>query len=736
MTKNSDTREDDYFLKGFLCVLASLRAKNKHMKKFLVILFVLPLCVAAQQKEMSLEDAVVGMYTYLRPQAISQLQWQDDASFSYVSKDTLWLEAAEKGSKKVLFSLEGLKSALSGEFKRFPAYSWHDSQNLVFMSANKYYIYDLKSFRLTDKIDLGEEAENADFCKASRKAAYTLGDDVYISGVSGEVIRVTADGGSGIVNGKAVHRNEFGIESGLFWSPGGNFLAFYRMDESMVKDYPLVDFMAREAEYTPVKYPMAGMESHHVKIGIYNLKTAKTIFLQTGEPLDHYLTNICWSPDEKSVFVAEINRGQYHLQMNQYDVSTGERIKTLFEETDAEYVEPMRPMRFSKANPQEFYWFSRRDGWLHLYKYDCSGALKKQITQGQWEVTNLLGSDTKEKYLFVEATKESPLESHIYLLNAETGEMEKLTSEPGIHSGVLSPGGNYLADNFESSDTPPKTDLINTKGKKLRNLFTPADPLAGYNLGENKIVEIQSADRKTTLYGRLILPTGFNPDKKYPVVVYVYGGPHSQMVDKSWHNQAGWWQYYLASKGYIAFTLDNRGTINRGADFEQCIHRELGVNETADQMQGIEYLKSLPYVDSGRIGVHGWSYGGFMTLNLKLHYPDVFKVAVAGGPVVDWSLYEIMYGERYMDKPQENPEGYGNANMLNLVGNLGGKLMLIHGLQDETVVMQNSIKFLNECIKQGKQVDFFVYPTHPHNVRGKDRLHLMQKVSDYFFDNL
>jgi dipeptidyl-peptidase-4 len=336
----------------------------------------------------------------------------------------------------------------------------------------------------------------------------------------------------------------------------------------------------------------------------------------------------------------------------------------------------------------------------------------------------------------VEATKESPLENHIYRVEIRTGKMEKLTANEGLHSGTVSPGGGFIIDEWNATNVASKTDLVSADGKNRRNLHTSKNPLADYQLGENRLVSILSADGKTELTGRLILPVNFDTSKKYPVVVYVYGGPHSQMVNKGWLNSAGLWQYYMAAQGYIAFTMDNRGTLNHGRDFETAIHRQLGILETEDQMEGIEYLKSLPYVDAGRIGVHGWSYGGFMTLNLMLRHPEVFKVGAAGGPVVDWSMYEVMYGERYMDTPDENPEGYKKSNMLNYIPALEGKLMLIHGVQDETVVMQHSMKFLEKCIKEEKQVDFFVYPTHPHNVRGKDRVHLMEKVSRYFFDNL
>jgi dipeptidyl-peptidase-4 len=481
---------------------------------------------------------------------------------------------------------------------------------------------------------------------------------------------------------------------------------------------------------------MAGMQSHHVTLGIYSIKTGKTVFMKTGEPLDHFLTNIAWAPNENAIYIAELNREQNHMQLNSYDVNSGDKIKTLFEETSDTYVEPLSPIEFSKVNETEFYYLSRKDGWFHMYKYNTNGDLLQQITKGEWEVTKILGFEPKEKYVFIEATKEHPLETQIYKVEIKTGKTEKLSIAEGIHNGNLSPEAGFILDKWNAFDVPGFIDLISTSKNQVKNIYTSPNPLADYQLGENTIVKLKTADGKTDLYGRLIKPVNFDPNKKYPLVVYVYGGPHSQLVNKGWHNSAMWWQYYMASQGFIVFTLDNRGTNNRGRDFETAIHRQLGLLETEDQMQGIEYLKSLHFVDDNRIGVHGWSYGGFMTLNLMLRHPEVFKVGVAGGPVVDWSMYEIMYGERYMDMPQENPEGYEESNMLNHVSKLEGKLMLIHGVQDETVVMQHSMKFLNECIKQGKQVDFFVYPTHPHNVRGKDRIHLMEKVSQYFFNNL
>ena len=685
---------------------------------------------------MSLEDAVLGRYTYLRPSTLEGVEWRNDESFTTVEDNILWAESVKNGDKEIVLAIDDLQEIIGFKISTFPKYSWLNESDVFIQIGLEYFVLNVKGKNIKHKINLPEKAKNAIFNEAGKFVSFTQNEDLFVAFSNGKVSKITSDGGDGIVNGQTVHRNEFGITNGIFNSPNGNYIAFYRKDESMVKDYPLVDFMAREAEYTPVKYPMAGMSSHHVKLGIFNIITGETVFLNTGEPLDHFLTNVVWSPDEKYIYLAELNREQNHMQLNCYHAISGEKVKTLFEEKSDKYVEPLYPIQFSKVDENEFYYLSRKDGWFHIYKYNTSGELIQQITKGEWEVTRILGFDEKETNVFVEGTLESSLENHIYKVEIKTGKLVKLSAEEGIHSGILSPEAGFVIDNWSASNVPHKTDLISTKGKLVRNAHSSVDPLDGFNLGENTLVTLKTEDGKTDLYGRLIKPVDFDPNKKYPVVVYVYGGPHSQLVNKGWHNSARWWQYYMASQGYIAFTLDNRGTNNRGREFETVIHRQLGVLETEDQMQGIKYLKSLPFVDADRIGVHGWSYGGFMTLNLMLHQAETFKVGVAGGPVVDWSLYEIMYGERYMDMPEENPKGYELTNMTNYVSKLDGKLMLIHGVQDQTVVMQHSMKFLRESVKQNKQVDLFVYPIHPHNVRGEDRVHLMEKVSRYIIENL
>jgi dipeptidyl-peptidase-4 len=425
------------------------------------------------------------------------------------------------------------------------------------------------------------------------------------------------------------------------------------------------------------------------------------------------------------------------MWFNEYNAETGEFIKTLFEEKDERYVEPMNPMQFIPTNPNQFIWQSNRDGYNHLYLYETSGKLIKQLTKGNFEVIKVIGIDPKGDKIFYTSNAESPINKDFYSVSIGSGKIQKLSNGNGTHSIKLSQNCKYFIDNFSSTIVPNDVLLCDaTNGKVLQTLLKADNPLSEYKLGDMKLFTIKN-DENIDLYCRLYKPVDFDSTKKYPVIVYLYNGPHVQLVTNSWlGGAANLWFQYMAQHGYVVFTLDGRGSDLRGKAFEQAIHRQLGNVEMEDQLEGIEYLKSKSWVDASRLGIHGWSFGGFMTTSLMTRNPDVFKVAVAGGPVIDWSLYEIMYTERYMDTPAENPEGYGKNNLLNYVDNLKGKLMLIHGTDDPTVVWQHSLDYVKKCVDKGKQVDYFAYPGHLHNVTGKDRTHLFQKITDYFMQNL
>lgn len=693
----------------------------------------------AQEKTFTLEDCIY-MNRELFPKNIQNLQWIPETSdYSFVKDNALISNNAKSNKEKTLLTLEELNSAAeNSEFEisfsnRFPSISWTDKNVFSFSVMNDIYSFKLSNKEIT-KLDTRPEGENLDKGN-SYIYAYTDGADLYIS-KNGENTCIAKSEKEGVSYGPdGVHRSEFGISKGTFWSPNDNFLAFYRLDESMVADYPLVDITKRIAAVENTKYPMAGMTSHEATLGVYNVNTGKIVYMKTGDPVNQYLTSVTWDPSEKYIYIAVLNRDQNHLKLNKYDVATGDLIKTLFEETDEQYVEPQNPLAFISKDKNKFIWQSRRDGWNHLYLYNTDGNLIKQLTKGNWEVTEIIDFNKNEDIIYVMGTYDSPIENNLYAVKTKDQSIKRLTNIHGTHYCYLSPNKDYFIDNYSNTETTRVINIVDINGKIAKTLQEDANPLKDYKQCEI-IVGTLKSDNNDDLYYRMILPSDFDPNKKYPVFYYVYGGPHMQMVTDSWNAGAGFWDLRWAQRGYIVFSMDNRGTPNRGEAFEDCIHRNLGVLEVDDQMKGVEYLRSLPYVDTDRMSVDGWSYGGFMTTSLMLKQPDVFKVGVAGGPVIQWEFYEIMYGERYMDTPESNPDGYKNGNLINYVDNLKGKLMLIHCTTDPVVVWQHSLSFIDACIKARKQVDYFVYPGHEHNVRGIDRAHLYEKIENYIDDNL
>ncbi|MCC6818656.1 MAG: S9 family peptidase [Bacteroidia bacterium] len=714
----------------------------------LSLIFIYTFSLNAQgTKYLSMEDAILMVEKdtkkALRPLTLAGINWLPGGSkYAYVKTGIdakLMIVEAESGKVDSSNTLDVVNKAIMAyksdfSFKVFPVFEWIDNDNLLIQKGNIYLIYNISAKAFRNLISLSENAEYTEKDGKNAHFAYIENDNIHIA-TNEKVTKITSDGGKGIVYGQTVHRSEFGIHKGLFWSPSGNKLAFYRMDESMVTDYAIYDNRQRPAGINNIKYPIAGAKSHTVTLGIYDLKTGKTTYMETGEPKEQYLTNITWGPDEEFIYIAIVNRGQNQCFLNRYNVENGVLDLTLFEERDEKYVEPQNDLLFLSNETNKFIWQSERDGYNHLYLFNNKGKLIRQLTSGKWVVTRLIGVDPRGEYVYFEGTKESPIERHIYKVNIDNGEMKKLSSEAGTHAAQFNSSYSYFIDALNSLTIPRQITLKDRRGETQKMLFNAPNPLEEYKLGETSIIPILNDNN--VLYSRLILPPGFDKTKKYPVVVYVYGGPHVQLVTNSWLGGSNLWMQLMAQKGYIVFTIDGRGSANRGHGFESAVHRQLGTLEMNDQMAGINYLKNLPYVDANRIGVHGWSFGGFMTTTLMSRQPGVFKVGVAGGPVIDWGLYEIMYTERYMDTPEENPEGYKNSNLINYVNSLQDKLLMIHGCDDDVVLWQHSLLYCKAAVDvNNTYLDYFVYPGHKHNVLGRDRVHLMQKITEYIIENL
>lgn len=717
---------------------------NKALRVLTLLALITLSTTLMAQKQFTLEDLNFGGTNYknMTPGDRTLLWWGDrlvhvEASACYTvnlanGKESLLLTAADLNR-----SIEAAGGDETATLQGAVSFPYPDQPLALVTGTKAYTLYNFKTRRVECRIAKTGNEQAASWNAKSRLLACVTGDNLYVDGK-----QLTTDGSRDIVYGQSVHRNEWGIDGGLFWSPDGKLLAYYRMDQSMVTDYPEVnipevdDSTHRIATPAPEKYPMAGQASHKVTILVYNTASGRSVQLQAGDPTDRYFTNVAWSPDSKTIYVFELNRDQNDCRLVSYDATTGGKIAELYRETDPKYVEPLHPIVFLPWNADQFILQSQKDGYNHLYLMDKSGHEIKQLTSGKWVVEQLVGFNPQHQSVIIASNELNPLQRNLFAVDLNTGRRTLLGSDTGWHTPALSASGRYLVDKYQAPDVPRHIDIVNVdNGRKLAYYDAP-DPWAGYTVPTYECGTIKAADGVTPLYYRMVKPAHFDPAKKYPTVVYVYGGPHAHNVDAGWHWRSRSWETYMAQRGYVLFILDNRGSENRGRDFEQATYRQLGQEEMKDQMKGVEFLRTLPYVDTTRLGVHGWSFGGFMTISLMTNYPDVFKVGVAGGPVIDWKWYEVMYGERYMDTPQSNPEGYAKTSLLPKAKDLKGKLQIIIGYNDPTVVPQHALTFLKACIEAGTQPDFFTYPGQGHNMRGHQSVHLHERITQYFDDYL
>ncbi len=612
--------------------------------------------------------------------------------------------------------------------------SWKSGTELYMMKDGKWQVYNI-----TDNT----YSEMKPQTRPAAISAVPEGRSLYLIGKDGSKKAIAESENDQITYGQYVSRNEFGIQDGIFWAPDSSKVAFYRKDESKVTTFPLLDITTRTGTLKEIKYPMAGMDSENVQLGIYDIASGKTVYAKADDfGYDQYLTNISWSPDASKIFIQVLDRSQKHMRLNMYCSSTGDFIKTILTEDNDRFIEPLNPIWFIN-NDLFIYRTDNRDGYRNLYLCDLNGGVRR-LTPADADV-EYLGCDGR--YVYYTSAEVSPVDNHLFRIEAKNlkkgildkvrfGNPQRMTHEPGWHNISMSPDFKYYIDNYSSLRVPRVINLWGVDGKLVKNILDAEDPTLDYAYTEIVLGTVKSADGLYDNWYRLIKPKDFDPSKKYPVIVYVYGGPHSQMVQNTYLGLLRRWEMYMAQRGYLVYVQDNRGTSNRGAAFEKAIHGQCGQAEMADQIEGVKMLMDLPYVDKDRIGVHGWSYGGYMTISLITNYPDIFKVGVAGGPVIDWKWYEVMYGERYMDNPAVNPEGYARTSLINKAKDLKGKLLICQGSVDPVVLWEHSLSFVQECIRNNVQVDYFPYPIAEHNMVGMERVHLHDKITMYFEDYL
>jgi dipeptidyl-peptidase-4 len=695
---------------------------------FFIFLFAIQFASFAQS-ELTLSEAVMEQWRKFRPEHVFNFQWVPNSTdYSYIDDYTTLVLHNSKRKRDTKITIEEVNKWIGAELSWFSGMEWLDKDCFKLTDGQKYYCVD--PVKKTGKVifDAQKQTENSAFNLESLSMAYTRKNNLYVYR-SGEEIALTNHTDNAIVAGQAIARSEFGIRNGIFWAPKGNLLAFYEKDESDVAEYPFLDITKTPGVTSFIRYPMTGQMSEKPKVGIYSLSNKSLVYIQPRGASDDYLTNVSWSPDERYLILAEVTRDQKKMQVQLYDAA-GKFVRTLFTEENKRYVEPEHPAYF--INETQFIWFSEKTGNTNLYLCDINGSIE-QLTNNPWEALSFEGLSRNKSAIFFMGTGESPLDTKLFQVELRSKKQFELTKAPGTHEAKVSPNGMLIFDQFSSITTPNLAQITDINGKTLKKILEAEDKLKSYKIGITALGKIKAKDGND-LHTRLIKPSNFDENKKYPVLVYVYGGPHAQLITNSYLTGANLWMHWMAEQGYLVFTLDNRGSAHRGFQFESQIHRQVGTVEVEDQMTGVEYLKSLPYVDANRLAVHGWSFGGFMTISLMLRQPGTFTTGVAGGPVTDWKYYEAMYGERYMDTPETNPEGYAASSLLNKTNQLKGDLLIIHGGVDDVVVPQHSQALLKAFIDAGKQIDFFEYPTHQHNVRGKDRVHLIEKILKYIME--
>jgi dipeptidyl-peptidase-4 len=714
------------------------------MKGTRVLLLLVPLwaCAAAAQAPPKLTCQTVldrGPELAALPAAAQWLPGGHEAAFA-LDDARIVRRAPGRAEEQAVATAAALAAALGiavpeGQKPALPAWSFLDAQTLRLVHDDALWHWRIgeakaeRRLRWPKGLVPGEfEAPPLSIAPGDRHAAWILAGDLHVGDAAGQIRRVTWDGGDDVVHGGAAHRAEFGIQRGMSWSGDGRWLAFYREDRRGIDPYPYEDLDATPPAPRHGRYPMAGRRHSRVQVGVYDTESRALQWLERDPDQDLYWTNVTFGADGRSVVVALVTRGQDRLQLARFDCATGRRTATLLEEQDAEWIEPEHGPTFLADG--RFLWWSPRDGHRHLWLCDADGKLLVQVTKGAFDVQELLGLAADGQGLWFTASGEDPRQKHLFWAKLDGSEVRQVTRERGTHECSLSADGLFAFDLWSNLETPPSPRFLDLRDGAVEALPAPRSPLADFELPSQRLFQVKT-EADQVLYGHVLLPRAIAEGERLPVLLYVYGGPHVQLVTDRWLAGASLWLHALANEGYVVARLDNRGTPNRGIEFEQAIFRRMGVLEVQDQLRAVEWLTQQPFVDPRRIGVHGWSYGGYMTLRLLGLAPGTFACGVSGAPVTDWELYETGFTERYMDTPQENPDGYRASSCLPLAGQLRAPLLIAHGTDDRTVVPVHSLRFVDRCIDEGVLVDYMPYPMQTHRLEGKDRPHFHKLLKDW-----
>jgi dipeptidyl-peptidase 4 len=679
-----------------------------------------------------------------------QLSYFETKGSGKEAKTELWAMDAATGERRLLVAADKLETILPAESskatqatglgRRAPSqYQWSpDGTGILFQGSTALAWLDMKTQAGRTLVSGKAAIADPKFSPDGRFVSFVRDHNVWIARVADGKERVITQGGTEEIHkGELdwVYPEELDCKTGYWWAPDSSAIAYLEMDERKVSQYPLVDFSSPSGEAEMERYPTAGGANPLVRILVTSLNGGDARVMDIGAETDIYIPRVNWLTDSKNIAIQRLNRTQTSLDLLIADASTG-KSRAVLNQSDPNWININDDLYFLKDG-KRFLWSTEQTGFRHLYLYDLEGKQLAQLTKGDWEVSAVDAIDEAKGLVYFTATEKSPLERHLYRAPFDGTGFTRLTKDGGNHAVVFAPHAASLYDTYSNAAIPPRQDLYRSDGSRVATINeNKITELGDYHLVPMEFFTVKSRDG-VQLNASMIKPPDFNPQKKYPVLVYTYGGPHAQVVRNAWGGANFLWHELMAQKGYIVFSLDNRGSAGRGHAFESPLHFRMGAQELSDQRDGVQYLKSLPYVDANRIGIWGWSYGGHMTLHAMFEAGDDFKVGFAGGPVTDWRYYDSIYTERYLGLPQKNEKGYQDSSPVKYASQLKGKLMIAHGTGDDNVHFANTLSVINDLIEAGKYVEVLAFPGRGHGVSDPPaRRVLMQRVTQFFADNL
>jgi dipeptidyl-peptidase-4 len=706
--------------------------------------------IFAQEKRPLTLEAIFAS-NVLTPKTMQGVQWvPGEAAFTHLKAGDVYKHDVASGKETLVLAGKSLSLKPGGEPISIDSYEWSSDRKYLLITSNmrqiwrhstegQFFIYDLANKKLRPLSGIMGPQRCAKFSPDGSKVGFVRFNNIFIVDLAtGVETQLTSDGSDDVSNGQFdwVYEEEFSIADGWRWSPDGRKIAFWRLDQTRVKAFPLEDMMPLYPKIFWLKYPKAGEQNALVQIGVLSLEIGQTKWMDLGEETDVYIPRIQWTPDPRILSILRLNRLQNKLDLLFADVNSG-GARIVLSDKDPCWVDVQDDLTFL-AKKEQFIWTSERSGYRHAYLYDYNGRLLYPLTSGEWEISSVSGLDEAGGWLYFSGKKDSPIEENVYRASLDGKNLERISQRAGWHSSNFSPDFKYVIGTFSDVQTPPQTSLRKTDGALVRWLEKNESlPLAQYGLVYPKFITVKASDDGTLLNAWMMRPANFDSTKKYPVIVFCYSGPGSQDVVNRWQGKRYLWHQLMTEKGFIIFCIDSRGTDGRGKKFKNLVYGDLGKWATHDQVEGAKYLASLPYVDASRIGIWGHSGGGYLTGMAMTKGAPYFKAGIARAPVTDFRLYDSIWTERYMGLPKDNEAGYKSTSVVTYVDKLQGKLLLVHGMADDNVHTQNTVQLQEALQAANKQFEVMYYHGRNHRISGGNTdLHLHTLMTNYFLQNL